>query len=504
MRIKGITVFFIVYLCLFATRIFAGDGESSQFKGEAIRNLNTKCGFYLVPRENTTFGQPITTSLNLDELQEWAKTNEKPSDDYKIYAVGVTMDRKLRKEFLKEVRAVLDENNIDLPLDSIRRISDFLADQRGIYLVDHKKGTTEKISDLDPNDPQLSGEAIEIIQRHPDQEVVVAGLPLFGIKKKKAIRDALVEIGKNPLRFESKFAGTVKKAFAEPGNALRKMAQEFRYIFPMKEDYQRPTKDEINTTYRKLVVPGVITFAVSLGMGQDMSVVLPITIVNAANSALTSIYRTFLGNWWRRSSSFFPSLWIKQMMLGTIFTMDLYWAGAGKNLAAILSFAGWTNLFAAKWASVIFNSVWRSPLHYVVSKWEEWRNKNQNSVGGNEQTRQTGASMEKFVSYFMTQFFILSIIIENGLFKMAQGAEKGIYFTKGKVPEGDIMLMNFNIGHAVMLGVGAAYFLAIKNPALLEPAARLVDKAEAVENKLYNKVMYDWSWRYIAPILRQF
>ncbi len=496
---------FVVVIFLFlSTIVFSADNTKIEFKGEAIRNLSTACGFYLVPKENTTFGKALTKRLDINELKEWLATHPPIEESYKLFAVGVPMDRKLRNQFLKEVQSLLDENQIKVPLDYIRRISDFLADQRGIYLVNQETGVNEKISGLDPNDPQMSEETLDIIKKNPNKSIVVVGLPLFSIKKKEILRKRLQEIADNPIKFESNVKATVKKALSEPGSALKHLAHKLQYFFPMKEDYQTPSKEEIETTYRKLVIPGILTFAVSLGVGQKLSVVVPVTIVNAANSALTAVYRTFLGNWWRRSTNFFPSQWLKQLCLGAIFTVDLYWAGAGKGIASALSFAGWMNMFASKWASVIFNSVWRSPLHYVVSRWEEWRNANNNTVGGNEKTRQTAASMEKFISYFMTQFFILSIVMHDGLFKIAQGAGKGIYFTKGDIGKADTLLMNFNIGHAVMLGVGLSYLLAVKNPAVIEPGARIVDKLEAWENKIYDKVkinLYKFT-SFIAPLAR--
>jgi hypothetical protein len=279
------------------------------------------------------------------------------------------------------------------------------------------------------------------------------------------------------------------------------------YFFPIREDYQKPTDDEIKTTYRKLVIPGLLTFAVTVMSGQELSVAIPVTLVNAGNSALTAIYRTFLGNWWRRSTNLFPSQWLKALFLGSIFSMDLYWAGAGKNIGAALSFAGWMNMFATKWMTTLFNTLWRSPLHYVTSRWEEWRNNRDNNNFGNEKTRLLGGAMEKFISYVMTQFFIQSLLSKGSLFQVAQHAGQGlggIYFSK-HAAQGDMVLMKFNLGSVVMLGVGLSYLFAVKNPALIEPGAKIVEKLEAIENKTYTWIyekIYHSARKLIYPLSR--
>ena len=115
--------------------------------------------------------------------------------------------------------------------------------------------------------------------------------------------------------------------------------------------------------------------------------------------------------------------------------------------------------------------------------------------------------MEKFISYFMTQFFILSIILHDGFLKLAQGSGRGLYFTRGAIGKSDTLLMNFNVGHAVMLGVGLSYLLAVKNPAIIEPSAKIVDKLESWENKIYDKVklkLHDLAQRIITPLRRFF
>jgi len=481
---KGTLTKALLCLALFSINVFSNNSSN-------IRDpKKTSCAFYLVPKSNTTFGEAVTDSLSIQELKDWLATNPDISEDLDLYAVGASFDKAEHKAMITEIQHLVDEHKKENPsfknvnINSIRRLSSFLEDQRGIYAL-NADGTMEKISAYNPNDFRIDAQLRKKLDSEK-RELMVVGAPIFG-KQRKHLEESIGQVGNTEIKVKSGMLAAAQRAIKEPTEAIKHIAQNLRYFFPMREDLQKPTQGELAAMKKKLVIPGVLTFTVQAILGFPLAVVIPVTIVNAINSASTGAFRTFLANWFRRSKTFFPSSWLKQISLGTFFTVDLYWAGAGAAISNALSLAGWVNLFLQKWPSIIFNSVWRTPYHNLIYKWENIQNGSQTTVEGNEDTRKAAGSLEKFMSYIMTQFFIYSIITKDTLFSLAKTAD-GIYFKAGELIAHESLIMGFNVGHIAMLGVGTASVIMMMRPQLLGPAAKLALKIENWEDKIYGKV----------------
>lgn len=457
---------------------------------QEIRNLETACAYYLVPKSNSTFGNAVTKDLDPENLKAWAKGTNANLKDYDLYAVGVPFNRGERNALMGEIKDALDSLSSENPqlkkldIKVIRRVADFLEDRRGIFEL--REGELVKVAHYNPNDPRVDEKVLEELAKRGNP-VVIVGTPLFG-KAQREMQEKLLPVlqnGGHVVTLKSSFVEGLKKAVLRPDKALQHAAEQMRYQLPIREDFQRSTSAEISSTKKKLIVPGVLTFAFQ---NQPLIIRIPITVVNALNSGACGVYRTFLANWHRRSQSFFPSKLFKQVLLSILFSADLYWAGQGSHMVAALSFAGWHHFFMTKWLSILFQTAWRTPYHNLVYKWERWRNSKFKSIEDNEHTRSQASALEKSMSYIMTQAFIFSLLSKDNLFAIAQNSVEGFVLRFDALLPSDTPLMAFNWGHAFMAAVGGATMMIMGKPELLSPLARLAERLDNWENIAISKL----------------
>lgn len=461
-----------------------------------IRSLKTPCEFYLVDKSQRMMGESVTTSLSTEELRSWLAS--KPTVDPQtqaLYAVGAPLHRKDLATLETEVRAALAEHGqADLEFKTIRRIANFIQEQSGLFSI-HVDGTYEKLADLDA---ALMQTAIANAAPEKLESLAIMGAPLFSSERKdleNLVQAALAAREAPPaeLSVESKPLVILREFMRRPAEAVKHLADQLRYWLPMSEDWQRPTRAELGSMTQKLVIPGVLTFSVLYSVGQPLKVLIPVTIVNAMNSAFAGTVRTFIGNWFSRSKNLFPGRILKQFAFSAFFTANLYWAASGsmENLGKILTFAGWMHLIQSKWLSNLFQTSWRMPVQDAIYSWE--RGRAAEGVNSGE-LRYKGSVIEKYLSYLMTQFYIWSIVSPTSLFKVVSGSEHIFNPANYKALPGETMLMEFNYGHVGMASAGILAALLLRKMSVMDGLSKGLAWLDRGENWLYRSPLSLYKW----------
>jgi hypothetical protein len=225
--------------------------------------------------------------------------------------------------------------------------------------------------------------------------------------------------------------------------------------------------------------------------GETMQVMMPMTVVNAANSGATGTYRSFFGNWLSRNGDSMAIRTIKGLMLSSFFTFDLYLARNAFNGDVMSSFtelSGWTNFFASSWVSILFQSLWRTPVSSVLHSWERWKSQGA-GPDASVWARNVGGAAEKFMTYIMTQFYILSIVMESSFFKLTWQGGQGLDLISGQSEVnsamGQTLLMNFNVGHMAMALVGVGALIMKNHYRLFDKISPAIEWLDKIENKSY-------------------
>jgi hypothetical protein len=455
----------------------------------SLRNPKAPCGLYFTDSSRTQ-GHKVA-DLDETSIKAALDTMAASNSAQRLALVGVSPSQ--ARSTLQSVREQLKTLGFEhVSVDVIRRLSSFISSETGLF-VQEADGTARRISGEDPES------ILAALQNDPnaqDRQYLLVGVPYFSKANAKA-RVALESLGIANTTFVSPWSAYMQKAKREPIAAVSHALQSVRYFFPIREDFVPPTRAETRGAVQKILVPGLITFTVLLTQDQPLTVLIPVTLVNAANSFSTATFRSFLGNWWRRSKSFFPSQWLKNVIVSGFFTADLYWAGRGsvKALSEILSVAGWQNLLTGKWLSLLFQTIWRAPIGSAIYHWEAHRTKNASTAESLE-VRQAGAALEKYISYVMTQFYVYSIISQNSVFNLVQAASGAIEIRGSTAPilETEQLLMGANYGHGAMAVVGVLAFLTMKSTKMIDKIADVALSFDKVELRATSALFHSWRW----------
>lgn len=449
----------------------------------ALRDPKAPCGLYFTDAHKTQ-GTRLS-SLDPEEMSKALEDISAEQMSKHLALVGVEpRDLVGVRTSLKLTLANLGHKKVDVTV--IRRLSSFIAEETGFFYLD-PQGQWQRLSSTDP---QAIKEALAEKNIDPNSSFLSVGTPLLGSIRRET-KAVLAERGIQNARLVSPWQAYLTKAMQKPVGAVQHAARSLSFFFPIREDFVRPSSAELQGAVQKILIPGIITFTVMLSQDQPLEVLIPVTLINAANSFATATFRSFLGNWWRRSTSFFPSQWLKNVMVTSFFTANLYWAGRLQKLPEILTFAGWTNFVTSKWITVLFNTLWRAPVSNAIYSWEHRKSRDADPATSLH-VRRAGAAMEKYLSYIMTQFYIYSIITQSSLFSIVQYQNGSLGF--GYESEGVSSLMNFNIGHAAMASVGALAFVAMKNTKIMELLSGWAIHLDTFENRVVDVLFEPWRW----------
>ncbi len=271
------------------------------------------------------------------------------------------------------------------------------------------------------------------------------------------------------------FSAFVKSGESKAPVSLWKLGKETSFrlgrIFPLPRDLEKPSRDEVTSAPRKILIPGIITFSVqSYLQGGISSVAIPVTIANAANSWVMGTFHKTFGNWFRRSiltptNTGAPGekpgmvvTTLRNLMITTLFTTVLYWSGQGslkEFTTEVVTLAGWQTFITQQWLSILFNVAWRTPTQSVVFSWEGEKFK-LGDPETNQEVRRSSSAINRMISYGMTQFYIASILTESSLFKIVYDLNDGLHIlgSKSDLGSDQVLLMSPNLGHAAMAGMG--------------------------------------------------
>lgn len=416
-----------------------------------------------------------------EHLEEALQTeNAQPMINTKtLNLVGMKLFGAERKELERVVQEVLDEqlSDFQVELRSLGR-----PEQPGLY-AETEEGW-KKVADF---------------QAHPDGASEFPGIEDF-FEKLKADEDILsYRLAGLPMRerfpklfnFLKKLVPTSK---AKPENQIRQTKSliektqpdrelklgranpmeyafhRFVYFFPLPQDYQRFTRDEIAAGATKLAVNTPISVA-SLAITNPAAVFVPVSIVNFGNSSLTAVYSVVLANWFSRSPrEAHIERFGKNILLSSFFTIPLYWAGRGswEAFSTITSGAAWLTFLQTKWSAVAFNVAWRFFFSNGTYKWEQMAKDRADLLKRQDfesdeaflqakqdirnQARATRSRIETIASTIGTIGYLLAAVMPTNFVPEAWGLEH----------------FQYGWGHMIMTGIGSLGALIYFKPELID------------------------------------
>lgn len=470
-----------------------------------LRSDKTKCGFYIAKLSSEFTGRKISDDLDTTKLKERLKDFDPVKE--RLVAVGTPPDRASRTKLRAEILAALaDAGYPSAKTALIRHIGNYIESKVGVFVSVPGKGMTRLGGLHDQNlAVSLSGPELKSLI-DAGGSVVISGTPIFGPSRAKikanvqgqleaAAKEVDMQLDERFIKMQSK-AQVWARAFAEnPKKAYLESWYYFRSLFPYSEDFVTPTAGEIKSTGQKVTMHTFFTL-VSFGIkGDSLDVVVPMTIVNGANSAGTGTYRSIIGNWFSRNGSSMAIRTIKGLMMSSFFTFDLYLARHafdGNVWASLTELSGWSHFVATSWVSVLFQAVWRTPVSSVLNSWERWKSE----VGGPEASamaRNVAGNSEKFMTYLMTQFYIVSLVVKSSFFNIVWNSGHGIGIIPGSENVhselGQTLLMNFNVGHFAMATVGAAALMFKNKYKYFDKVVPVVNWLDDKETRGYRAVV---------------
>lgn len=288
--------------------------------------------------------------------------------------VGVSLTGKERRYLSRLVKALVHEQLADLEV-RIRVLG--RPEQAGLYL-ETEKGWV-KVADADRSSIEeyfsnlkeggsahsyrLSG--LKFRERFPIFDKFLSWtLPFYKSRSSDTLSYARSEI-------EEQRNGSLQLGWERPWTyGFHRLV----YFFPLHQDFQQPTRQEISAGKAKLTVNTPISILGLIIADNPANIVIPVSFVNFSQSALTAAYSVVLSNWFSRShrDAHFERL-AKNAFLSAIFTTPIYWVGRGswEGFRAIATFAGWGNFIFKKWSTVAFNVLWRFFVSNGTYKWEQ-------------------------------------------------------------------------------------------------------------------------------------
>lgn len=472
-----------------------------------------------------------------------------------VFLVGDLHNRKAWNKTIKRFQKKLtDMGYPDLPVRTVRRIAEFLDDQSGVFVREKwGQGEWTRLGRLD-NPKDIEKIDFTGLEKRNEILFAGAPLILGNFKDKAKDLIAHNGGSPGNIKFQSKlslktasFGELLQKLYLFPGTAFSTVWKKTIGMFAKLvervdrghktvkiagkelnipwfkvvpgEDVQKPIKQEIESAVYKtttsLILTSIVLSANSLARGQplELNVLIPVTVVNALNSLGTGTAHTTMNNWIARSKSFFPENILKFAFLGAFFGYTIYAARSGSwsALEQALTLGGVLTYFQTKWMSILLQMGWRSPYETLVARWEREKNQkaearleDQQSAGeisekdqaeslmvANEDIRQTGSAMKRMMSYVMTQFWVLSIILSGGFFRLVRWADGSLGFTRlpaDQLGESGVILKNFNFGELAIIGTIIMAAIALNVPSVKDRIATVARAGDKWERKFHESM----------------
>ncbi|HVJ65014.1 MAG TPA: hypothetical protein VM901_07150 [Bdellovibrionota bacterium] len=500
----------ILGLSLALASVGAHASQEKSYK-QLLRDPRAECGFYLARLDSEFTGRKISGTLDPQELPHALKDFD-PTQE-RLVAVGAPPDwmsrRKLKRAVMKSIE---DAGFSAAKYTAIRRIGQYVETKVGVFAYVPGQGM-RRLASLDEAalERNVSGAEIKAII-DAGGSILISGTPLVGAAREKIeaslknklqskAAEAQVELPPELVRTQSKLR-VWTQAFAEnPRKAMVDAMYQVRALFPYSEDMVRPTDGEMRSMGQKVTMHTIFSLISFALKRETMQVMIPMTIINGANSAGTGTYRSFIGNWLSRDGDSIAIRTIKGLMMSSFFTFDLYLARNAfdsETLSSMATFAGWSHFFSTSWVSILFQAMWRTPVSAVLNSWERWRSE-KDGPEASKWARGVGGSAEKFMTYAMTQFYILSIVMESSFFKLVWNPGHGLGMLGGDAKLdsalGQTLLMNFNVGHLAMATVGAGALVLKNQYRLFDKVVPAVEWLDKLETKVYRGFTGLFKWR---------
>jgi hypothetical protein len=428
-------------------------------------------------------GKSIHEAAHLEEALE--SRNALPLINTKtINLVGVKLFGRERKELESLVQQILEEqwSDFDVQLRTLGR-----PEQPGLYLETEqgwKKVADLKIhQDGSSSFPGIQDFFENLDSENPDLKEKVLSYRLSGLSfqerfprffellgklwpTEKSGSQSLVEQTKHLIDQYQ----TEKDLRLGRESGLEYAFHRFVYFFPLPQDYQHFTRDEIAAGATKLAVNTPISVA-SLVMTNPAAVFVPVSIVNFGNSSLTAVYSVVLANWFSRSPrEAHLERFGKNILLSAFFTVPLYWAGRGSwdAFSTITTGSAWLTFLQTKWSAVAFNVVWRFFFSNGTYKWEQMAKEKADLISRSDfesdesflqakqdvrnKARATRSRIETIASTIGTIGYLLAAVMPTNFVPEAWG---GGHF-------------EFGWGHMIMTGVGSVGAMIYFKPDLID------------------------------------
>lgn len=316
-----------------------------------------------------------------------------------------------------------------------------LATPRGLYVSNLAKPS------LGVKAAELTPESIKaFFDSHPDlkdSQLYVVGVSLTGKDRSEFVK--LTKRGLASERIEDVHVRPITK----PKNAFERVLMQF----PLREDWQRPTLKELTISGIFYTISNS-TFTIIMLATQPAEIAVPVSIVNALQSASTTFPRQTIGNWLSRSPSFTEKL-TKQLGLSFLFTLGLTLAKAGgvhgveEGVLPILTATGMGAFVAEQWSKMAFQTSWRIPVESGIPSWVNQKTRE----GKEQQARAWGTFYRQLSTNIATPFWGYSAVSNHNLFHF---------------------LFDWNLGHLVMVGVGGVATAGWLMPKMYDKPMQLV------------------------------
>ncbi len=337
----------------------------------------------------------------------------------------------------------------------------------GLYLSQMNNGTGIKVADLEETsieaffasrpdlEATISVVDSENLKPFDDfealQKAVVAGrtkaekkeryLFLVGLPWPKSQSQRIVDLVNAKVAGENfDFPPRVIALRKPSSTGIARVKEEMIYLLvPFASDAAPATPDEIKLGMQSVAISSGITIATQTVM-QGIAVGLPASLMNMLFSICTTIFRPFWGNYFSRHDQS-PDKWLKQAWLTSFFTIGVYWASKifTPELSDIATLHGWLLLMSAKWPSVLFQTLWRTPMENGLNDFIQ----TESAKGNATESRRLAASIRRWGTIFSTNCWLISVLYGKPLFHAG---------------------MDWNIGHIGMILSAVVFRMMEKNP----------------------------------------
>lgn len=386
-----------------------------------VRDASGRCGLY-VQKAGVGASRKWVSSLNPEEMQDALAKFEK-LDELEFILLGPDSNEE-GQQLVRFVQAHLKSEGVeDKPVHLLRH---------GLYISPLNKPSTGMWV-ADPSDQAIQA----FLETRPDlsnAQVYYAGAPIYGPDAENIKLRLHIALTKNG------YTDVPIHILSSP----QSLADEIRWFFPLKEDWQKPTLGELLPSLGFYALSNS-TFAVIMLHTLGAQEAIPVIIVNAAQSAMMTVPRQFWGNFFMRGRNF-SEKFARQLGISAIFSVGLYAAsqyghGGVDHLAQILTVGGAGLMLSKIWIKAFFQASWRMPVESGIPVWVA----HETRQGNETEARAYGTWYRQAATNIATPAWGYSTLTDSYLFEL---------------------LKKWTWGDVVMGVVGGTFAIANRAPAL--------------------------------------